>query len=135
MSRNILQNLFNDSVINGNFPPELKIGEITPVYKTNGQTLKSNYRPVTILSAISKIYGRLMFEQVIAYSESFLFQYHCGFRKGYATQQALVRFLEKCRSVLDEKRFAGAILSDFSKAFDCLNHDLLIAKLHAYCFN
>ena len=132
---NALQKLFNDSVIDGTFPPELKIGEITPVYKANDQTLKSNYRPITILSAISKIYERLMFEQVMAYSESFLFQYLCGFRKGYNTQQALVRFLEKCKAVLDNKGFAGAILMDLSKAFDCLNHDLLIAKLHAYGFN
>ena len=100
---NALQKLFNDSVIDGTFPPELKIGEITPVYKADDQTLKSNYRPITILSAISKIYERLMFEQVMAYSESFLFQYLCGFRKGYNTQQALVRFLEKCKAVLDNK--------------------------------
>ena len=71
---NASQKLFNDSVSNGTFPPELKIGEITPVYKANDQTLKSNYHPRTILSAISKIYERLMFEQVMAYSESFLFQ-------------------------------------------------------------
>ena len=59
-----------------------------------------------------------MFEQVMAYSESFLFQYLCGFRKGYNTQQALVRFLEKCKAVLDNKGFAGAILMDLSKAFE-----------------
>ena len=53
----------------------------------------------------------------------------------YNTQQALVRFLEKCKAVLDNKGFAGAILMDLFKAFDCSNHDLLIAKLHAYGFN
>ena len=132
---NMLQKLFNDSVINGIFPPELKIGEITPVYKANDQTSKTNYRPITVLSAISKIYERLMFEQVIAHSESFLSLYLCGFMKGYNTQQALVRFLEKCKSVLHNKGFAGAILMDLSKAFDCLNHELLIAKLNAYGFN
>ena len=51
---NMLQKLFNDSVIKGIFPPELKIGEITPVYKANDQTSKTNYRPITVLSAISK---------------------------------------------------------------------------------
>ena len=53
---NALQKLFNDSVISETFPPELNIGEITPVYKANDQTLKRNYRPIAILAAISKIY-------------------------------------------------------------------------------
>ena len=75
-----------------------------------------------------------MFEQVVAHSESFLSQYLCRFRKSYNTQQALVRFLEKCKSILDNKGFTGAILMDLSKAFDCLNHELLIAKLNAYGF-
>ena len=96
---------------------------------------KGNYRPITVLSAISKVYERLMSEQIVVYSESFLFQYLCGFREGYSTQQALVRFLEKCKSVLDKKGVAGAILMDLSKAFDCLNHELLIAKLSAYGFS
>ena len=76
-----------------------------------------------------------MSEQMAAYSETFLSSYHCGFCKGYNTQQALVRLVEKCKSVLDKKGFAGAILMDLSKAFDCLNHELLIAKLSAYCFS
>ena len=68
------QKLLNGGVFNGTSPLVLKIGEITPVYNANDQTLKSNYRPVAILSVISSIYERLMFEQVIAYSESFSFQ-------------------------------------------------------------
>ena len=76
-----------------------------------------------------------MFEQVIAYSESFLSQYLYGFRKGYNTQQALVRILDKCKSVLENKGLRGAILMGLSKVFDCLNHELLAAKLHANGFN
>ena len=112
MFANILHKLFNGSALTGTFPLELKIGEITPVYEANDQRLKSSCIPITILSAISKIYERLMFEQVIAYSESFLSQYLCGFRKGYNTQQALVSIVEKYKSVLDNKGFAGAILID-----------------------
>ena len=58
-----------------------------------------------------------------------------GFRKGYNTQQVLVSLIEKWKKILDNKDFGGAVLMDLSKAFDTLNHDLLIAKLHAYGFN
>ena len=95
---NLLQKLFNGNVINGIFHPELKICEVTPAYKLSDQILKSNSIP-----AISNIYERSIFEQVIAYSESFLFQYLSACRKGYYIQQALVRFLEKFKSVLDNK--------------------------------
>ena len=113
----------------------LKRGEVTCVFKANDQMTKSNYRPITVLSAAAKVYERLMSEQMAAYSETFLSPYLCGFCKGYNTQQALVRFAETCKSVLDKKGFTGAILMDLSKAFDCLNHELLIPKLSAYGFS
>ena len=108
---------------------------VTSVFIANDQMIKSNSRRTTVLSAAAKVYERLMSEQMAAYSKTFLSPYLFGFRKGYNTQQALVRFIEKCRSVLDKKGFAGAILMDLSKAFDCLNHELLIAKLSSYGFS
>ena len=59
----------------------------------------------------------------------------CEYRKGYNTQHALVSLIEKWKKILDNKGFGGAVLMDLSKAFDTLNHELLIAKLHAYGFN
>ena len=59
----------------------------------------------------------------------------CGFREGYSTQHALLRLVEDLKASLDEKLIAGTVMMDLSKAFDCLPHDLLIAKLHAYGFN
>ena len=59
----------------------------------------------------------------------------CGYRKGYNTQQALVSLIEKWKNIFDDKGFGGAVLMDLSKAFDSLNHELLIAKLHTYGFN
>ena len=61
--------------------------------------------------------------------------YLYGYRKGYNTQQALISLIEKWKKILDDKGFGVAVLMDLSKAFDTLNHELLIAKLHTYGFN
>ena len=73
-----------------------------------------------------------MFDQISDYIDKFLSPYLCGFRKGYSTQHSLIVMLEKWRKALDNGKLAGALLTDLSKAFDCLNHNLLIAKSHVY---
>ena len=88
----ILQELFNASIVDGAFPFELKRGEVTSVFRANDQMTKGNYRPITVLSAISKVYERLMSEQIVMYSESFLFQYLCGFRKATVLSKLLLDF-------------------------------------------
>ena len=76
-----------------------------------------------------------MYEQMMTFVTSFLTNFLCGFRKGYNTQHALLNLLEECKRVLDKKGYAGAILMDLSKAFDCLDHELLLAKVDAYGFS
>ena len=66
---------------------------------------------------------------------SFFSKYQCGFRKGFSAQKCLVSMLEKWNSATDNKELFGALFTDFSKAFDCLSHELLIAKLNGYGFN
>ena len=109
----------------------MKLADITPVHKKDNVTIKSNYRPISGLPAGSKIFERIIQRQIALYMETFLSPYLCGYRKGYSVQHAL----EKVRLSLDNKGYGGAILMDLSKAFDTLNHDLLIAKLHSYGFS
>jgi hypothetical protein len=127
--------IYNDSIASSKFPELLKLADITPAHKKDETILKNNYRPVSILPCVSKIFGRNMYDQIWTFIEKHLSPYLCGFRKGYSTEYCLIAMLEKWRKALDKVNIAGAILTDLSKAFDCLNHNLLIAKLAAYGFD
>ena len=76
-----------------------------------------------------------MHHQVSEYIDKHLSPFLFGYRKGFNTQTALLLLLEKWKGTLDQKGFAGVVLTDFSKAFDAINHELLIAKLNAYGFS
>ena len=85
-----------------------------------------------MLPVVSKIFDRILHEQLISHFEFFLSPYICGYRKGFSTQQSLISLIEKWKRILDNKGYGGAVLMDLSKAFDTLDHGLLIAKLQAY---
>ena len=131
----VLHRLFNETITKGVFPDNLKLVDVTPVFKKDDPFNKKNYRPVSVLPTISKICEKLMQRQINNYIINHLSLYLCGYRKGYNTQQALVSLFEKRKKNLDDKGFGGAVLMDLSEAFDTLNHKLLIAKLHVYGFN
>ena len=106
---------------------------ITPFHIKGAKISKGNYRPVSILSNISKIYERLIFKQISEYFKRILSKFQRGFRKGFSTQHCLLAILEKWKLAVDNKRNFGAFLSShLSKAFDCLPHDLLLAKLNGF---
>ena len=106
-----------------------------PSHKQLERTSVKNYRPISLLPCISKLYERDMYNQIKCYMENYLSPYLFGFRKAHSTEQYLNTMLENWKKALDCNKKVGAVLTDLSKAFDCLNHDLLIAKSEAYGFN
>ena len=75
-----------------------------------------------------------MHRQISEYFETIFSKFQCGYRKGYGTQDCLLAMVVNCKNALDQGKEYGALLTDLSKAFDCLLHDLIFAKLHAYGF-
>ena len=114
-------------------PDSLKIANITPVHKKDEPADKENYRPVRVLPLLSKVFERLVYDQLSDYSEKNLNTLLCRFRKAHSTQHALFKLLQAWQEELDKSGFVGTILMDLSKAYDCLPHDLLVAKFEAYC--
>ena len=103
-----------------------------PVFDKDSRTDKKNYRPISILPNVSKFYERCLNKQLEEYFQALLCKYQCGFRKGYSVINTLLPMTEKWRKSLGEGGTFEALLTDLSKAFDCLPYELLIAKLHAY---
>ena len=127
--------IVRDCTENCSFPDELKCADITSLPKNGPTNSRTNFRPISVLPTVSKLFEKIIDKQIVAYITPFLSPLLCGFRKGYNAQNALIRLLEKFKISLNEGGKAGAVLMDLSKAFDCIRHDPLIAKLHAYGFS
>ena len=131
----IFTDIINSSIRNCTYPEELKLAEVTPLFKKADPFDKVNYRPVSLLSHVSKVYERIIFNQISTYFEAYFSNFLTGFRKNHNTQHSLLKMLELWKEALDKGKSVDAIFMDLSKAFDALHHDLLIAKLEAYGFS
>ena len=119
----------------GIFPENAKVASVFPLDKGKPDKYDVlNYRPVSILSTFSKIYEKVIKNQLASYLDKYFSPLISAYRKSYSTQQVLIRLLEEWKEKLDKNFIVGAVLMDLSKAFDCIPHDLIIAKLAAYGF-
>lgn len=129
-----LAHIINKSVEMGQFPDALKVGKVIPILKTNNNESIDNYRPITILTVISKIIEKIMYNRLTKYLNKYnlLSDSQHGFRIGRSTESAAHRFVNYIYSNLDKRQFVGAVFFDLSKAFDCLDLSLVREKLEHF---
>ena len=115
----------------GVFPSGLKLAKVIPLYKANDPTMFSNYRPVSLLPVFSMILERIMYNQLLSIinKHKLLYAYQFGFRKNHAPELALLCLVDKISDALENGEYVLGLFLDFSKAFDTVNHDILLAKL------
>ena len=127
-----LCDLFNTCVISSCFPSQMKLADITPLFKKDDTLCKENYRSVNLLIAVSKVFERILCDQLNEFFEKVLSSSLSAYRKGHNCQHVILRLTEHWRQALDNGHISGTVAMDLSKAFDRMPHGLLISKLHAY---
>ena len=122
----------NNSITSSIFPDRAKVVTVVPIdKKTDNKYTVSKFRPVSLLNCFSKIYENYIKSHVVNSMNNYISLYVSAYRKGRNSQHVLIRLLEEWRQHLDNNKAVGGVFMDLSKAFNCVPHDLLIAKLAA----
>ena len=129
-----LTHICNLSISQGIFPEQLKIANVILLYKSDDSMSFNNYRPVSVLCVLSKIFEKIMYNRVAAFLEIFkiLHDNQYGFRKKSSTHVALLTFIDKVIEAIEKGEYAIGVFLDFSKAFDTVDHQILLNKLDHY---
>ena len=129
-----LTTIINQSLQTGIFPSSLKIAKVLPFYKKGDNQLFNNYRPISLLPVISKVFERAVFNQLYDYctKNNIFYNSQYGFRKAHSTELACLEYIDKVLHDLDKKHMPISIFIDLSKAFDTLDHKIMLHKLSHY---
>ena len=129
-----LQTIFNCSLCHGIIPESFKIASVIPVFKKGSQLDVNNYRPISLLSTFNKILEKLVFYRLINFinKNNLLYNKQFGFRSKHSTLQAVLSITDKIQCAIEENVYSCGIFLDLSKAFDTVNHIILLEKLQHY---
>ena len=132
----ILSDIFNISFESGTYPAKLKMSKITPIFKSDDESDANNYRPISLLSNFNRILEKIMYNRMKDFIEKhkLLHSSQYGFRKAHSTQHAILDIVEAIQRNMDKHLFSCGVFIDLKKAFDTVNHTILLKKLDHYGF-
>jgi len=124
--------IINTMIDTSTFPSKLKMAQVSPIFKQDDPFITKNYRPVSVLPTMSKLYEKVLNDQLSSNFNDVFNHMLSAFSPGFSCQTALLRVVEDWKIALDRGDHVAAILMDLSKAFDCIPHSLLVLKMRAY---
>jgi len=126
--------IINSSISSGNFPDKMKVAKVCPVYKAGDKGEFTNYRPISILTTFSKIFEKIIAIRLTSFIDknNIFSNSQFGFRKNHSAYMSLMKLYDKITQAIDNNEYCIGIFIDLSKAFDTLNHDILLKKLEFY---